>query len=258
MDFKEGSNLDQESNFRKLTESIEELVAKRSPIDSQVWKWAWLGSIGCSDRRRFRFRWQSRKTDIMTRRAMPRPRPISMNSFTSVSLMPGRKRIRRVIFSLGRSMYFKSSKMRHLFYYLILLLQLCYNPNTPREWLLFDLNYPHSLWCLGRKRIQWVIFSLGRSVYFKSSKMRHLFYYLVLSLKFCYNLNTACEWLLFEFNYPHSLWCLDGKRIRRVIFSPGRSVYFKTQRWDICSTISYCYYTIVIISILPVNGSYLS
>ncbi len=26
------------------------LVANRSPMDSQVWKWAWLGSIGCSGR----------------------------------------------------------------------------------------------------------------------------------------------------------------------------------------------------------------
>ena len=28
----------------QLTELIEELVANRSPIDSHVWKWAWLGS----------------------------------------------------------------------------------------------------------------------------------------------------------------------------------------------------------------------
>ena len=77
-----------QNEIKALTESIDELVAKRSPMDSQVWKWAWLGSIGCSDRRRFRFRWHNRKTDIMTSSEMPRPRPISMNSLTSVSLRP--------------------------------------------------------------------------------------------------------------------------------------------------------------------------
>ena len=63
---------------------MEVLVANLSPMDSQVWKCAWLGSMGCSRRRRFRFRWHSRKTAIVT----PIPSPITMNSFTSVSFTP--------------------------------------------------------------------------------------------------------------------------------------------------------------------------
>ena len=37
------------------TESIEELVAKCSPIDSHVWKCACGGSIGCCDKMEFTF-----------------------------------------------------------------------------------------------------------------------------------------------------------------------------------------------------------
>lgn len=37
------------------TESMEELVAKRSPIDSHVWKCACGGSIGCFDQMEFTF-----------------------------------------------------------------------------------------------------------------------------------------------------------------------------------------------------------
>ena len=69
--------------IHQITESMDELVANRSPIDSQVWKWAWLGNMGCSAWFfRLRLRWQIR---IAVRKAMdrmPMPKPIIMNSFT--------------------------------------------------------------------------------------------------------------------------------------------------------------------------------
>ena len=107
--------------FQKLTELIDELVANLSPIDSQVWKWAWLGStiqikkwywlysnlvlyriktcsnmahvfilflLGCSRRRRFLFRWHKRKTAIITILITPKPRPMTTYSFISDSLTP--------------------------------------------------------------------------------------------------------------------------------------------------------------------------
>ena len=66
---------------------MDELVANLSPIDSQVWKWAWLGSIGWSSRL-FRFRWHKMNTAIITTLAIPNPRPIIINSLTSVSCRP--------------------------------------------------------------------------------------------------------------------------------------------------------------------------
>lgn len=62
---------------------MDELVANRSPIDSQVWKWAWLGNMGCSAWFfRLRFRWQIRIAVKKAMDKMPMPKPIIMNSFT--------------------------------------------------------------------------------------------------------------------------------------------------------------------------------
>ena len=47
--------------------------------------------MGCSSRRLFLFLWQSRKTAIMTTMVTPMPKPITMNSFTSVSFTPDKK-----------------------------------------------------------------------------------------------------------------------------------------------------------------------
>ena len=86
---------------------MDELVANRSPIDSQVWKWAWLGNIGCSAWFfRFRFRWQIKMAAKKAIDKMPMPvtkqieeahfemnlnvwclpRPMTMNSLTSLSV----------------------------------------------------------------------------------------------------------------------------------------------------------------------------
>ena len=79
------------------TESIDELVANRSPIDSHVWKWAWLGSIGCSVWFfRFRLRWQIKMAAKKAMDRMPIPRPMIMNSFTSLSVVPIMIRRRRL------------------------------------------------------------------------------------------------------------------------------------------------------------------
>ena len=116
--------------FIKLTELIEELVANRSPMDSHVWKWAWLGNtirkekncmnivfgidnrlklkldnlktlslncyillLGCSRRRRFRFLWHKRKTAIITILITPNPRPITTYSFISIISKRCRKKV---------------------------------------------------------------------------------------------------------------------------------------------------------------------